>query len=136
MVEVLGLCGSTLYDKAYKYSYQNGKHTYVGKWNGTIQYLDAENWLFTSRTDIQYFEAINFMLDGPSSTIIAPASRTSLALGTYNVPMPDDTCTRGKEDKTVKITITTCAKDEFTCYDGNCIAFDMRCNRIRDCPDL
>ena len=76
------------------------------------------------------------MLDGPSSTIIAPASRTSLALGTYNVPMPDETCTRGKEDKSVKITITTCAKDEFTCYDGNCIAFDMRCNRIRDCPDL
>ena len=135
-VKILGLCKGTLYDTRYTYNWESNKHTYIGIWNGTISYKDGENWLFTSRTDIVYFEQVKGRMFGPSSTIIAPAASTSLALGTYNVPMPDDACTRGKDDKTVKLTITNCDDNEFTCFDGNCVPFGQRCNRIIDCPDL
>ena len=125
-IKLLGLCLSTIYDYRYAYHYEN-THTYIGKHNSTIQYRDGENWIFTSRTDQER--------EGPFQTIINPASRTSLALGTYNVPMPDDLCTKGKKDKMVKLTITACEEKEFTCFDGNCVPFEQRCNRIVDCPD-
>ena len=35
----------------------------------------------------------------------------------------------------VKLTITACEDTEFTCFDGNCVPFEQRCNRIEDCPD-
>ena len=125
-IKILGLCWSSLYDYRYAYNYENA-HTWVGKNNGTIQYKDGENWIFTSMTTNNR--------DGPFLTVITPAKKTGLALGTHDVPMPDDLCTKGKKDKVVKLTITACADNEFTCFDGNCIPFEQRCNRIVDCPD-
>ena len=51
------------------------------------------------------------------------------------MPMPDDLCTKGKKDKMTRLTITACEEKEFTCFDGNCVPFEQRCNRIVDCPD-
>ena len=100
-VKILGLCWSSLYDTRYTYNYEMFTHTYIGRYNSTISYLNGENWLFTSRSD-------RFKDGGPFNTIITPASSTSLALGTYNVPMPDDLCTKAKVDKMVQLTITGC----------------------------
>ena len=125
-IKILGLCWSSIYDTRYAYNYEN-THMYIGKYNSTISYLDGENWLFTSKTDR--------LRDGPFNTIITPAVSTSLALGTHNVPMPDDLCTKGKDDKMVRLTITACNNTEFTCFDGNCVPFEQRCNRVVDCPD-
>ena len=44
-------------------------------------------------------------------------------------------CTKGKDDKVVKITITHCDDDEFTCFSGGCVSMDNRCDRIVNCPD-
>ena len=56
--------------------------------------------------------------------------------GRHKVSVEDDTCTDGKDDKSMIITITHCKDDEFTCSTGSCVSMDLRCNRIVDCPDL
>ena len=128
-VKILGLCWSSLYDYRYTYNYEN-RHTYIGKGNSTIQYRDGENWIFTSKTDRE-----DWNRKGPFETLITPAHITGVALGTHYVSMPDDLCTKGQDDKMVRLTITACEDTEFTCFDGNCVPFEQRCNRIEDCPD-
>jgi len=58
-----------------------------------------------------------------------------MALGTHDVKLENDPCTDGKDDKSVKITITACKDDQFTCFTGHCVSMDLRCNRISDCLD-
>ena len=58
-----------------------------------------------------------------------------MPLGTFDVKLENDPCTDGKDDINVRITITNCKENQFTCFTGHCVSMDRRCNRIADCPD-
>jgi hypothetical protein len=122
-ISVRGLCSKSLYDRHYRFDWQD-RYVYVGRFNSTIM-ENGDDWLFTSKTTKGLVR----------TEAKITASSNSLALGTHNVLMDQDLCTRTKDDKVVKITITNCDNNEFTCFDGDCVAFHKRCNRIVDCPD-
>ena len=122
-VTVRGLCSRSLYDRHYIFDWQD-RYVYIGRFNSTIT-ENGDDWLFTSKTT----------KGNPTATAKITASSNSLALGTHDVLMEEDLCTKGKEDKVVKITITNCNNTEFTCFDGHCVSIEKRCNRIVDCPD-
>ena len=102
----------------------------IGRFGSEIRFIEDGNWKLTSITYMGYLSKEYRV----QSTKIA-ASHHSLALGTYDVKFEEDVCTKGKENKMVKITITACTDEQFTCFDGNCVSMDHRCDRIVDCPD-
>ena len=128
-VKILGLCSSSNFDYRFVFVMEEN-YVWVGRYGSEIRFIEDGNWKFTSE---------RYMKGGKKeypvfATKIA-ASHRSLALGLYDVNFQDDVCTKGKENKMVKITITACNDVEFTCFDGNCVAMDHRCDRIVDCPD-
>ena len=128
-VNILGLCSSSVFDYRYVFDMQDN-YVYAGRKGSEIRFIEDGNWRFTSQTFMKFNS-----LEYPVYATKIAASHHSLALGTYDVTFADDVCTKGKENKVVKITITACKDTEFTCFDGNCVAMDHRCDRIVDCPD-
>ena len=126
---ILGLCWSTLFDTTYVFDLDN-QYRHIGYKGSTIEFVENGNWKFTSKNVI-----LHGAYQPPVITTKIPASKRSLAWGTFDINLDGDVCTKGKEDKTVKITITPCKSDQFTCFDGNCVSMENRCDRISDCPD-
>ena len=112
-VTILGLCDRSAFDKDYVLE---SNYVYVGKFNSEIRYIGDGVWWFTSKGS---------GVRGSQKTRIA-ASQLSLALGTYDVTFDQDVCTKGKENKIVKITISSCDDSQFTCFTGNCVSMDHR----------
>ena len=126
LVKILGLCSASLYDNQYVFSKTHGRHyLYVGRVNSEIEWVGDGLWRLTNKGS---------GYSGQLETRIA-ATHNSLALGTHDVIFENDICTKGKENKVVKITITNCDDDEFTCFVGGCVIMESRCDRINDCPD-
>lgn len=123
-VQILGLCDRSGFDKQYVFSMEQN-YGYVGRFNSEIRYTGGGVWRFTSKGSGKV---------GSQETKIA-ASQLSMGLGTYNVRFEKDVCTKGIDNKVVMITVTSCDDSQFTCFDGNCVSMDHRCDRIVDCPD-
>lgn len=121
LIKILGLCSATTFDTQYVFI-REGAYTYIGKKNSTLRFVGGGIWSLKNSGV------------GNLETKIA-ATHKSLSLGTFDVNFDGDTCTKGKEDKMVKITITHCEDDQFTCFSGDCVSIERRCNRIVDCPD-
>ena len=47
----------------------------------------------------------------------------------------NDVCNKG-EDSSVKLLLSSCDDDQFTCDDGTCIPIDFRCDKKKDCMDV
>merc|ERR1712142_422226 len=47
----------------------------------------------------------------------------------------NDTCT-GSGQTEMRLMLTSCNKEQFTCDDGLCISMDKRCDTKQDCEDL
>ena len=126
VVKILGLCSKSLYDNQYVFSKSYGRNlVYVGKGYSEIAWIGNGLWRLTNKGS---------GYTGQLETRIA-ATVDSLALGTHDVVFENDICTKGKENKVVKITITNCEENEFTCFTGGCVNMESRCDRINDCPD-
>ena len=140
-VQILGLCDQSAFDTEYVFtgyfSYPDNTYSecatyginticleYIGKLNSDIRYIGDGVWQFRSK-----------MYSWMKQATKIAGSPQSMALGTHDVSFDQDACTKGKDNKVVKITITLCSTLEFTCADGNCVSMDHRCDRIVDCPD-
>ena len=121
-VKILGLCAVSTFDKEYVFYYEElGRFSYIGRLNSDIRFMGEGIWRLRNK-------------DWSQETKIA-ASSGSLALGTFDARFEDDMCTKGKDEKVLKITITHCEDDVFTCFSGGCVHMDKRCDRIVNCPD-
>ena len=119
-VKILGLCPVSTFDQEYVFSMERS-YMYIGRQNSDIEYIGDGIWRLRNKRRSQ-------------ETKIA-ASSNSLALGTYDVRFDSDICTKGQEDKIIKITITHCGESQFTWFSGECVHMDRRCDRIVNCPD-
>ena len=97
---------------------------YVGRWNSDLRFVGDGIWILKKGPKF----------GDPQETKIT-ATHKSMALGTFDVRFEQDVCTKEKDDKVVKIRITNCNDDEFTCFSGVCVSMDNRCDRIVNCPD-
>ena len=114
VVKILGLCSSSSIPDEYV-KIKEESSTYISKRNYTLKWVNGG--FFLEKGEVK----------------ISP--QQDLSLGTFDVKLENDRCTAGKDDKTVRITITHCKEDQFTCFTGECVSMDLRCNRITDCPD-
>ena len=125
-VRILGLCSASLYDNKYVFSKTHGRnYMYVGRVNSEIEWIGDGQWRLTNKGS---------GYSGHLETRIA-ATIESMALGTHDVLFENDICTKGIDNKVVKITVTNCDENEFTCFIGGCVNMESRCDRINDCPD-
>jgi len=125
VINILGLCSATTFDTQYVFIRED-QYTYLGKWGSTLKYKGDGIWSLKNKEEAWTGKQLEAKI---------ATSHKSLALGTFDVSFDGDTCTKGMEDKTIKITITHCEEDQFTCFSGDCVSFNRRCNRIVDCPD-
>ena len=124
-IKILGLCKDSFFDSEYVFIRED-EYVYIGKYNSEIRFIGDGIWKWRSKGGERAGERLE--------TKIA-ASHTSLVLGTYDVQFENDICTKGKDEKVMKITLTHCEDDQFTCFSGECVPMDNRCDRIVDCPD-
>ena len=130
-VKILGLCSSSFYDSRYVFvTGNNDEYVYVSKEGSELRFIEDGNWRLSSETYVKAGKK-----EYPIYSAKIAASRWSMALGKFDVSFENDLCTKGKENKMVTITISACSDSEFTCFDGNCVSMDHRCDRIVDCPD-
>ena len=47
----------------------------------------------------------------------------------------NNACNKGK-DSAMKLLLSSCNDDQFTCDDGTCVAIEFRCDKKQDCIDL
>ena len=118
-VKVLGLCKETNFKREYDYIFN--KYYFVSERNHTLKRQASKTWALQNNDDRKGEAKI-------TGVAILP-------LGTFDVKLENDPCTDGKDDKSVKITITNCKDDQFTCISGHCVSMELRCNRISDCSD-
>jgi hypothetical protein len=118
-----------MYDYRYVFDMEDN-YVFVGRFGSEIRFVEDGNWKLCTMTYMKYGKG-----EYPVYSTKIAASHRSLALGTYDVNFEDDVCTNGKKNKIVKITITACGDLEFTCFDGNSVSMDHRCDGIVDCPD-
>ena len=128
-VKILGLCSSTIYDHRYVFD-PTTEYVYYARYGGEIRFIEDGYWKLTSGTYMKHLKK-----EYPVFSAKIAASKGSVALGKFEVEFKNDICTKGKANKMVSITISACTDTQFTCYDGNCVSMDHRCDRIVDCPD-
>ena len=68
-------------------------------------------------------------------TGISRASHASFTLGKHNWTIKgDEGCSSG-DTYITELKMSGCEENEFTCYDGQCVRMDCRCNQLPDCRD-
>ena len=127
-VKILGLCSSSFYD--YRYVWVPDEYVYLSRLGSELRFIEDGHWQLSSEAYVKWTKK-----EYPIYSAKITASRWSMGLGKFDVNFENDLCTKGKEDKMVTITISACTDEEFTCFDGNCVSMDHRCDRIVDCPD-
>ncbi|XP_023347365.1 low-density lipoprotein receptor-related protein 8 [Eurytemora carolleeae] len=86
--------------------------------------MDIEKWVWYSRKDNKSMATIS-------------ALETTLLLGLRKVDFSgviNDACTDGGTPF-ADIKFSTCKQDQFTCYDGQCIDIEHRCDENTNCAD-
>ena len=68
-------------------------------------------------------------------TGMSRATHASFTLGKYNWTIQGDKGCNDGEPYVAELKMTGCKKEEFTCYDGQCVSMDLRCNQLPDCKD-
>ena len=121
-----GLCGSSNLDSFYTITQgEQGEVDFKGL-KGTTISLKEEKWEAMTR------EGTN------TRNILAPKS--SHLLGRYEWLVENDSHTCGgdplKSDTYhTFLKMTSCLHNEFTCWNGDCIALEHRCDQVFDCDD-
>ena len=126
-VYVRGLCRESVFDTMYHYNIrEDGSPFFMGIHTSTIFYNYKEKqWNWVDRTD-------NMTL-ATSTTL---EERLLLGLNRFDMSqVTDDKCTDGREDKIMRIKLTTCVAGMFTCDDGECIDIEERCDQTPNCND-
>ena len=95
----------------------------MGKTTIRIEYNDTTSqWILTDA--------------GSELNAVSRATKLSYLLGKHEWTFSNDSfeCHEGKPYKTV-LKLTGCAKEEFTCDDGQCVKMERRCDQVPDCRD-
>lgn len=126
VIRLRGLCKATFYDRSYTYSFTDkGEPIYIGERNSFIWFdVEREWWVWVSKRS-------------PGSVAVSSSSSEAyfLGLNKINFENSTDVCVEGKTTKVVYIKATTCANNEFTCNNGDCVSMDFRCDQAPNCED-
>ena len=126
-----GLCANTLFDVHYIiHGSVKNKPVFHGEYNSIIKWstrkdIDRDEngfWILTIRGNdkVYYYMVMENNDDYP------------IGINTWRGV--GDKCKMNK-DNSIKLLLTACAYDMFTCGDGSCIVMDKRCDRSKDCID-
>ena len=118
-----GLCPFSNFDTYYVPTFEKGHLIYFGL-TGSKIYYDFTNriWEISARDD--------------STFATSDSMHISLVLGEKNWTLFDENLDCKIENgTTVRLTLSTCADDEFTCNDGSCFNMVHRCDGIVECDD-
>ena len=121
-----GLCKKTLFDKEYTYNlHTDGTPIFVGEGSSHVYFNeDEQKWFMVDRKDNNTF-----------AEIAAPKESYLMGVQILNFPRIKDPCTFDSDKSLIKVKITTCLENQFTCYDGQCIPMDLRCDQAPNCAD-
>ena len=56
-----------------------------------------------------------------------------LGANVFDFSLVDESCASSSPDRLVRVKVTACGSGQFTCYDGQCVPIDERCNQISNC---
>ena len=117
-----GLCSDTFFDKIYYPANRMGRFLWIGIDGTVIEYKDSNSTWIAKIKNINTYATIEASID-------------SLLLGTHEWTIYNDNrCFPGASQK-LRIYLSYCPKNMFSCDDGSCIPLEWRCNDKDDCPD-
>ena len=98
---------------------------------GYAQYYGSQR----THLSFDYDENMWVMISNPhpKARAVTKAVGNTLALGSKIWTISNDLCEGELVEKTLKI--TSCKKEQFTCFDGRCIPISERCNLVNNCND-
>ena len=124
-----GLCLKSRLDVLYMPIAQEGRplsNIWQIKWTGVLSSELIIVWI--AHED-------HWKLKGKDTTAISTDDYKSYPLGRHNWMITNDTCKYGKMAYTTTLKLSHCSEDEFTCWDGDCVKMDRRCDRVPNCKD-
>ena len=124
-LKLRGLCPSSAIDVHYKPMNKQRdirEMKLQGLEQSSIEYAEKENmW------------RLNVMDSDVTGT--SAASFVSFTLGKHNWTIKGDKGCSSGNTYTAELKMSGCQEKEFTCYDGQCVSVDQRCNQLPDCRD-
>lgn len=124
IVTLRGLCKYSHFDTIYKLDYSpENEISYIGQERSIIKFdFGLDSWVIKDVTN-------------PEVSAVLKMPFKSLGLGNqYWTITNDNYCQKGSTD--IKLSLTSCSIEEFTCNDGLCTTLDHRCDGHADCKDL
>ena len=124
---VRGLCSDGIFNEEYLFTItEEGSLLYLGDHTSYIYYhQDSQVWRWVDRKN-------------NNSLATSKSSEVSMLLGIHVFDFSHvigDLCTVRDESELVKIKLTSCGEEKFTCNDGQCVRMEERCNQISNCRD-
>lgn len=129
ILHLRGLCRSSLFDRYYYFTEQNGTEFFIGKEYSFIEYVPP----FINNNSVNEFGVWRmYRLDSPNSEgIMKLKFKNQYPIGRHTWRMKGDVCL----ETSVDLMLTVCNEKEFTCSDGSCVDINKRCNSEIDCVD-
>jgi Neurotransmitter-gated ion-channel ligand binding domain/Low-density lipoprotein receptor domain class A len=117
-----GLCEDTNLDRSYYPDNRMGRFLWVGIKGTFIEYNHANNSWIAKIKDVKTWASISTSLD-------------SLLLGTNEWTIYNDVNCFPELARKVRVNLSFCSTNRFSCDDGTCIDLDAKCDEKDDCPD-
>ncbi|ROT63201.1 hypothetical protein C7M84_018955 [Penaeus vannamei] len=114
-----GLCEASLMDRTfYLRDYENQQLLFEGESHMYVKWTDGIWWMSS-----RMFEDLKAWMVSDDPQAYPTAVRTWRVQG--------DKC----DEEELRLLLTYCSTEEFTCFDGSCILKTLRCDLAVDCPD-